>query len=128
MRYFPDGQFTTAAFERAEIAAQAVLDEALALYVPGSWDAVHGSSGTIGAVADVLAASGHPPGEVTRSGPAPAAASRSTCSSSGRASGTRRSLVEKAVTQLPCARHAAVTKACRVPGAPRGCEGKAGEG
>lgn len=33
MRYFPDGQFTTAAFERAEIAAQAVLDEAPALYV-----------------------------------------------------------------------------------------------
>lgn len=67
MRYFPEGQFTAAAFERAEIAAQAVLDEALALYVPGSWDAAHGSSGTIGAVADILAASGHPAGEVTRS-------------------------------------------------------------
>ena len=65
---FPDGQFTVAAFDRAEIAAQAVLDEALAAYPPGSWDVAYGSSGTIGAVADVLAASGLPQGEVTREG------------------------------------------------------------
>jgi exopolyphosphatase/guanosine-5'-triphosphate,3'-diphosphate pyrophosphatase len=68
MRYFPEGQFTTAAFERAEIAAQAVLDEALASYAPGSWDVAYGSSGTIGAVADVLGASGHPAGEISREG------------------------------------------------------------
>lgn len=68
MRYFAEGQFTNAAFERAEIAAQAVLDEALNAYAPGSWDVAYGSSGTIGAVADVLGASGHPAGEVTREG------------------------------------------------------------
>lgn len=68
MRYFADGQFSSAAFERAEIAAQAVLDEALAVYTPGSWDVAYGSSGTIGAVADVLAAAGHPAGEVTLEG------------------------------------------------------------
>jgi exopolyphosphatase / guanosine-5'-triphosphate,3'-diphosphate pyrophosphatase len=68
MRYFPEGQFTAAAFERAEIAAQAVLDEALSSYPRGSWDVAYGSSGTIGAVADVLAASGAPAGEVTREG------------------------------------------------------------
>jgi exopolyphosphatase/guanosine-5'-triphosphate,3'-diphosphate pyrophosphatase len=68
MRYFPDGQFTHAAFERAEIAAQAVLDEALSAYAPGRWDVAYGSSGTIGAVADVLGAVGYPQGEVTRAG------------------------------------------------------------
>ena len=68
MRYFPEGQFTTAAFERAEIAAQAVLDEALAAYPAGSLDVAYGSSGTIGAVADVLGASGFPAGEVSRKG------------------------------------------------------------
>src|SRR5437763_10187426 len=68
MRYFPEGQFTTAAFERAEIAAQAVLDEALAVYPASHWDVAYGSSGTIGAVADVLGASGFPADEVTREG------------------------------------------------------------
>jgi exopolyphosphatase/guanosine-5'-triphosphate,3'-diphosphate pyrophosphatase len=68
MKYFAEGQFSNAAFERAAIAAQAVLDEALAAYPPGSWDVAYGSSGTIGAVADVLAAAGHPAGEVTRAG------------------------------------------------------------
>jgi exopolyphosphatase/guanosine-5'-triphosphate,3'-diphosphate pyrophosphatase len=68
MRYFADGQFTTAAFERAEIAAQAVLDEALALYPRTHWDVAYGSSGTIGAVTDVLGASGFAQGEVTREG------------------------------------------------------------
>lgn len=68
MRYFPDGTFAAAGFERAEIAAQAVLDEALSLFARDRWDVAYGSSGTIGAVADILAASGHPPGEVTRAG------------------------------------------------------------
>jgi len=67
-RYFPDGQFTPAAFERAEIAAQAVLDEALAAYSPDQWDLAYGSSGTIGAVADVLGAAGWSAGVVSREG------------------------------------------------------------
>ena len=66
LRYFPAGQFTPEAFGRAEIAAQAVLDEALTAYPAGSWDVVYGASGTIGAVADVLAASGQTDGTVTR--------------------------------------------------------------
>lgn len=65
MRYFPEGQFTPAAFQRAEIAAQAVLEEALNAYPRGSWDRAYGSSGTIGAVADVLLASGRTNGEIT---------------------------------------------------------------
>ncbi len=68
MKYFPEGQFTAEAFQGAAIAAQAILDEALSAYAPGSWDVAYGSSGTIGAVGDVLAATGHEPGVVTREG------------------------------------------------------------
>lgn len=68
MRYFGEGQFTRQAFERAEIAALAVLDEALGAYAPGTWEVAYGSSGTIGAVGDVLAAAGHAPGWITTEG------------------------------------------------------------
>ncbi|WP_427912488.1 exopolyphosphatase [Ramlibacter sp. MMS24-I3-19] len=59
MRYFPEGEFTAAAFERAQVAAQAVLDDAVGRYGRGQWDVAYGSSGTIGAVGDILAAAGY---------------------------------------------------------------------
>ncbi len=68
MKYFPDSQFTPMAFRMAEIAAKAVLDEALNAYRPSTWDVAYGSSGTIGAVGDVLGAAGWPAGSVTREG------------------------------------------------------------
>ncbi|MBY0453715.1 MAG: exopolyphosphatase [Burkholderiaceae bacterium] len=67
-RYFPDGHFSTQAFNMAEIAAKAVLDEALGTYRPDAWDVAYGSSGTVGAVGDLLEAAGHPPGIITRAG------------------------------------------------------------
>ena len=68
MKYFPDGQFNERAFVLAEIAAKAVLDEACSTYRAGAWDVAYGSSGTIGAVSDVLTAAGWAPGLVTREG------------------------------------------------------------
>ena len=68
MRYFADNQFTKRAFQMAEIAAKAVLDEAVALYTPDQWDVAYGSAGTINAVVDVLVAAGWPAGTVTREG------------------------------------------------------------
>ena len=68
MKHFPDGQFTPGAFRIAEIAAKAVLDDALSYCSRDQWDVAYGSSGTIGAVGDVLAAAGNPPGVVTREG------------------------------------------------------------
>ena len=68
MKHFPKGAFTASAFRAAEIAAKAVLDDALSTYVPDRWDVAYGASGTIGAVGDVLAASGATPGLVTREG------------------------------------------------------------
>ena len=68
MKYFADGQLTERAFESAEIAAKAVLDEALNSYRRDAWDVAYGSSGTIGAVGDVLGAAGWPADHVTRAG------------------------------------------------------------
>ena len=67
-RYFPQGQFTSNAFQMAEIAAKAVLDEALNTYRRDSWQVAYGSAGTVGAVGDVLAAGGWPAASVTREG------------------------------------------------------------
>ena len=67
-KYFPAGEFTEGAFERAEIAAKAILDEALAAFPRGAWDRAYGASGTVGAVADVLHACGFEEGLVTRDG------------------------------------------------------------
>jgi exopolyphosphatase / guanosine-5'-triphosphate,3'-diphosphate pyrophosphatase len=68
MKYFPEGQFTPRAFETAQIAAKAVLEEAVNAYPATAWDVAYGSSGTIGAVSDILTAAGWPPGEVTSDG------------------------------------------------------------
>jgi exopolyphosphatase / guanosine-5'-triphosphate,3'-diphosphate pyrophosphatase len=68
MKYFPNSQLTASAFKTAEIAAKAVLDETLNTYHRDAWDVAYGSSGTMGAVADVLTAAGWPEGIVTRDG------------------------------------------------------------
>jgi exopolyphosphatase/guanosine-5'-triphosphate,3'-diphosphate pyrophosphatase len=68
MKYFSNGQFTSAAFNKAEIAAKAVIEEALSLYPRSSWDIAYGSSGTVGAVADVLTAAGWPVGNISLEG------------------------------------------------------------
>ncbi|WP_114970477.1 exopolyphosphatase [Rhodoferax ferrireducens] len=67
-RYFPNNQFSKHAFQMAEIAAKAVLDEALNAYRRDAWDVAYGSAGTVGAVGDVLAAAGWPAGCVSRDG------------------------------------------------------------
>ncbi|MGE8397620.1 MAG: exopolyphosphatase, partial [Comamonas sp.] len=65
-RYFPQGQLTEQAFQAAEIAARAVLDEALDTFTPGSWDMAYASAGTANAVGDTLSANGHDQGVITR--------------------------------------------------------------
>lgn len=58
MRYFGEGQLTASAFTKAEVAAKAVLDEAITEFSAAAWDTAYGSSGTVGAVADILLAAG----------------------------------------------------------------------
>ena len=67
-KYFAQGQFTAQAFDRAKVAAQAVLEEALAAYPHDLWDKAYGASGTVGAVADILQMAGWTPGEISRDG------------------------------------------------------------
>lgn len=65
MRYFPDGRFTADAFRAAQVAAGAELEEALQPFAPGQWIEALGSSGTVGAVSQLLAANGISDGVIT---------------------------------------------------------------
>lgn len=67
-RYFPDGQLHRKSFSMAEVAAKAVLDEALDAYQADRWDTAYGSAGTVGAIGDVLAAEGWPAGVISQEG------------------------------------------------------------
>lgn len=67
-RYFPDQKFSRHAFQMAEIAAKAVLDETLNAYRRDAWDVAYGSAGTVGAIGDILAADAWPAGLVSRDG------------------------------------------------------------
>ncbi len=68
MKYFDNGRLHAANFERAQVAAQAILDEAVTGFGPTHWDAAYGSSGTVGAVADILAAKGYAAGTISKEG------------------------------------------------------------
>ncbi len=67
-RFFADGQFSRKAFQAAEIAATAVLDEAFDAYHPDLWDTAYGSAGTVGAIGDALSAAGWPAGSIGQDG------------------------------------------------------------
>jgi exopolyphosphatase/guanosine-5'-triphosphate,3'-diphosphate pyrophosphatase len=68
MKYFPDGRFTERTFREAQVAAGAELEEALEPFARHHWREALGSSGTVGAVAQVLAASGIDSGRITPAG------------------------------------------------------------
>lgn len=68
MRYFPDGRFTEQAFRAAQVAAGAEFEEALMPFARRHWDESLGSSGTAGAVSQLLAASGITDGAITPEG------------------------------------------------------------
>ena len=68
MRWFPDGVFTEQRFRDAQVAAGAELEEALEPFSPRHWQQALGSSGTAGAISQVLAAAGISDGTVTPDG------------------------------------------------------------
>jgi exopolyphosphatase/guanosine-5'-triphosphate,3'-diphosphate pyrophosphatase len=68
MRHFPDGRLTAAAFREAQIAAGAELEEALEPFAWRHWQEALGASGTVGAVSQLLAASGIDGGVITPAG------------------------------------------------------------
>lgn len=68
MRYFADGRYSAEGFRCAQVAAGAELEEALAPFAPGGWVEALGSSGTAGAVSQLLAANGVTDGAITPQG------------------------------------------------------------
>ena len=68
MRWFPDGVFTAQRFRDAQVAAGAELEEALEPFAPRHWREALGSSGTAGAVSQILAAAGITDGTITPEG------------------------------------------------------------
>ncbi len=65
MKCFADGRLTEDAFRRAQIAAGAEFEEALVPFGRKHWREALGSSGTVGAVSQLLVASGITDGSVT---------------------------------------------------------------
>jgi exopolyphosphatase/guanosine-5'-triphosphate,3'-diphosphate pyrophosphatase len=68
LKYFGEGRFTESAFRQAQIAAGAELEEALEPFAAPHWQEALGSSGTVGAVSQLLAASGVTDGRITAAG------------------------------------------------------------
>jgi exopolyphosphatase / guanosine-5'-triphosphate,3'-diphosphate pyrophosphatase len=68
IRHFTDGRLTRGALDAATLGAQAVLEDALDFLSEKSWDVAYGSSGTVGAIADILAANGRGDHVVTTDG------------------------------------------------------------
>ena len=65
MRFFPDGRMTAEAFRAAQVAAGAEFEEAMSTFAPTRWVQALGSSGTAGAVSQVLAARDGGDGHIT---------------------------------------------------------------
>jgi exopolyphosphatase/guanosine-5'-triphosphate,3'-diphosphate pyrophosphatase len=68
MRFFPEGRITMEGFRGAQVAAGAELEEALQPFAREHWQEALGSSGTAGAVSQLLAASGVTDGRITPAG------------------------------------------------------------
>jgi exopolyphosphatase/guanosine-5'-triphosphate,3'-diphosphate pyrophosphatase len=68
MQHFPQGRYTVEHFRNAQIAAGAELEEALTLFQRHLWEEALGSSGTVGAVSQILAANRITDGSITPEG------------------------------------------------------------
>jgi len=68
MKYFSDGRFSESAFRAAQVAAGAELEEALEPFGAAHWAESLGSSGTVGAVSQLLVANQVTDGRITPAG------------------------------------------------------------
>jgi len=68
MRFFPEGRISREGFRAAQVAAGAELEEALVPFARARWTEALGSSGTAGAVSQLLALHGESDGRITPSG------------------------------------------------------------
>lgn len=68
IQHFPQGRYTAEHFRNAQVAAGAELEEALTLFGRHLWKEALGSSGTVGAVSQILAANHITDGSITPAG------------------------------------------------------------
>ncbi len=68
MKYFADGALNEGSLRRAKVAAKSSIEPALETFARSAWTNAYGASGTVGAVADILSASGFETGAITRDG------------------------------------------------------------
>ncbi len=68
LKYFADGILSEKNFQRGEIAAESFLDAVADIYQHQYWDVAYGASGTVGAIADILASAGFEQDKITRKG------------------------------------------------------------
>ncbi len=67
-RFFPEGKISAQNLRQAELAAQIELQTIVKEFSAGSWEQAIGSSGTAGAIADVLEANGYAESGITNEG------------------------------------------------------------
>jgi len=67
-QFFKGGEIDRGSFKRAVVACSAQLEEAIASFSRSNWDEAYGSSGTVGAVTDILRAEGWGEGTITAEG------------------------------------------------------------
>lgn len=68
LKHFASGDLTEKSFIRAEIAAESIFETLGSNFSRHHWDVAYGASGTVGAIADVLAQYGRPVGTITNEG------------------------------------------------------------
>ena len=68
MKYLPDGRYTERGFKNAQIAAAAEIEESIETYTRHGWEAAYGSSGTVGAISQLLRLHGLTDGAITLEG------------------------------------------------------------
>jgi exopolyphosphatase/guanosine-5'-triphosphate,3'-diphosphate pyrophosphatase len=65
LRFFKDGRIDRGSMKKAQVAAAAEIEEAVALFGSGNWTEAFGSSGTIGAISEIARAEGWSDGTIT---------------------------------------------------------------
>jgi exopolyphosphatase/guanosine-5'-triphosphate,3'-diphosphate pyrophosphatase len=68
LRFFREGRIDRASLKKAQVAAAAEFEEAIAAFSRAQWQEAFGSSGTVGAVSEILRASGWTDGTINGEG------------------------------------------------------------
>ena len=68
LRFFRDGRIDRSSLRKAQVAAAAELEEAISVFSADRWDEAFGSSGTVGAVSEMLKLQGWTDGVITPDG------------------------------------------------------------